>query len=204
MPVHPRGQGVHPSGQGSCDASVADEGGLYASQPPDLALLLAAEGTSLVGHRRLVSKGRAVLLPKVTPERFCVLQHGSRDAVMLGVFEPYPTQASRWLELEQLGIWVRHQNRRVSGNDELRSAPVATVVEYTRKAELPLGRERRLGFVEEVQPVPDAVDHHVEESLPVRASVEGATPVPSIGITVDDSPLRICRRLVELYKHRAP
>src|SRR5438876_2574768 len=100
VPVHPRGQGVHPSGQGSCDASVADEGGLYASQPPDLALLLAAEGTSLVGHRRLVSKGRAVLLPKVTPERFCVLQHGSRDAVMLGVFEPYPTQASRWLELE--------------------------------------------------------------------------------------------------------
>ena len=123
---------------------------------------------------------------------------------MLGVFEPYPTQASRWFGLEQLGIWVRHQNRRVSGNDELRSAPVATVVEYTRKAELPLGRELRLGFVEEVQPVPDAVDHHVEESLPVRASVEGATPVPSIGITVDDSPLRICRRLVELYKHRAP
>src|SRR5262245_6286222 len=72
----------------------------------------------------------------------------------------------------------RQENRRMCRDDELCDPRRRQVMEDPKERELPLRRQRRLGFVEEIEPILETMFEQRKKRLAVRLGVKRAAAVP--------------------------
>src|ERR1700687_130415 len=94
-----------------------------------------------------------------------VLQEASRNLVMLGLLIGNLRDPLGRQEINRRAR-VGHQDRRVSGDDDLGTLSLDQLIDDAEESQLAVRRQRRFGLVEDVETVSEkAMQRHREERL---------------------------------------
>ena len=105
---------------------------------------------------------------EVLEEALAVGQEVPGDQVVIGLLVLDPAQPAAGVEVIDHGPRVRHHDRRMGRHQELRVVPLDQVVHPGQQRKLAVGRQRRLGLIQDVEAVAaEAVANQGQERLAV-------------------------------------
>jgi hypothetical protein len=105
------------------------------------------------------------LFRQIFPISRWLIQNTSCHLVMRCLFKVNIWKAA-FIEVDDLSIRVGHQDRRVSGNDELTFSRIDEGVNKGKQCQLPLRRERRLRLVEQEDPLVQTILEMARKASP--------------------------------------
>jgi hypothetical protein len=97
-----------------------------------------------------------------------------QEVLRVAVVDPFDTLA---VETIDDGAGVAEDDRRMRGDEELRVSGLRQVAQQPEERQLPLGRERRLRFVQQVDALLEPVCEERHERLAVRLLVQRSAAI---------------------------